>query len=160
MTDALATAVLNVLPVGNDKHPDNKVVAFYLTAGELRALRELASKPDGQIAENANCSEASGNVVEARPKWHDLIADPWDLDDPEILERLRDDGMHEAADEMEGLQERFRIAALSAPTRERELLREAREHGLIHVGNANPEAREKYNNLLARIDNLLNEGTR
>lgn len=40
--EALATAVQNVLPVGNDKHPDNKVVAFYLTAGELRALRTLA----------------------------------------------------------------------------------------------------------------------
>lgn len=65
MTNALSTAVLSVLPVGNDRHPDNRVVAFYLTAGELRALRELASKPAEQIAENANCSEASGDAVEA-----------------------------------------------------------------------------------------------
>lgn len=41
-----------------------------------------------------------------------LIAEPWELDDPEIIDRLRDEGMHEAVEEIEGLQERFRLAAI------------------------------------------------
>lgn len=41
----LKEALRKVLPVGSATAPDSKVQAFYITMGELRALREMAEVP-------------------------------------------------------------------------------------------------------------------
>lgn len=43
--EALRQAVANVLPIGNDRLPGDKVIPFYIRMDELRALRALATEP-------------------------------------------------------------------------------------------------------------------
>lgn len=82
----------------------------------------------------ADAVRAALRTQEARPEAVDavvasgLIAEPWELEDPDILDRLREEGMFEAVEEIEGLQERCRLAALSEqPRTDAAGMREMRE---------------------------------
>jgi hypothetical protein len=47
--EALRAAIANILPVGDDRLPGDRVITFYIRMDELRALRHLAfAKTSGE----------------------------------------------------------------------------------------------------------------